>query len=737
MTAALQLANYTDQAGGAPCAAGLDWSMLMPASEAAPIMGKSDRQIRRLCAEQLAERGLAFHAAPPGGGKARWFVDRRADARLADGARAMVTGQASQLQHATEQQRRRAFARADCVRQFRELRESAAGSMEQRIPDLVEQLRAKYPEMRISRTTLFRWDRKMGSGGADGGVAALVDSPGGDQKSLGDGPAWQMFEQLYCDDRQPAITDCWKRVKIAARANGWAWCSERTCRRQLNRRITPERQLATRQPGKWRKQMQPTIDQNPEAWAAGQCIVGDHAQCDFLCWAGRSLVRAWATIWLCWRTRRVCGVLSLAPNSSTILAALRAYILDEGNPGPPRVAWVDGGRDYDAWTFTAQTKQQRLRKLSIEYDEVQFKGLFGLLDIEPHTSLAYNPNGKSRCEAWFRQMHSNFDRSFTSYVGNSPEARPESLKAVLDSPALAPTFAEAAEEFQRYLKASNARRDHQIEDLCDPRGMIPLSPDEAMQQWAPSRRVLADPAALDLLLQIWHRPVKLTRRGVVIAPFGQRLAYGGMDPALSHLKALKAKDRPTVRVSYDPADLSRVRVYSEQFRFITEARLNETGGGSKISQEQLKELMKRKRQYAKAIKTVESNRELEYLTAAEVLTLSQPDPATAPKPRQSSIDQSLTVVETPLDGQAKDLQRDQMRQAAGAEHDATPAGGGGGGQRRGYDRLFSRLQDFADNLGPAPARPDPWARFHAAEEARAVSPSDFFETGEEGGGEDE
>ena len=429
-------------------------------------------------------------------------------------------------------------------------------------------------------------------------------------------------------------------------------------------------------------------------------------------------------------------MLSPSPNSSTILASLRQGILDEQAMGGPSQIWIDCGRDYDPFAFHAQTKQQRLGKRRVDVDETECQGLLAMLGIEAHFSLAYNPNGKPKMERFFRTLHDQFDRSWESYAGRSPDTKPETLKAVLADPKRAPTFGEVSEEFDRYLAASNARTDHQIADLCDPRGMVPLSPADALAQWCPTRRVLADPAALDLLMQHWHKPVQVHRQGITIKPLGQPLRYGGMSEALRPYKGLRGDKRPWLRVTYDPADLSSIRVYDERFRYSCSAGLNDLGGlhdGSKISQERVKALIKRKREYKRALQTVRDGQELEYLTAAEVLSLSQPDPATAPKPRQSSIDQMLTVVQTPLDGAARDVQRDELRKAAGAEHDATPAGGGGG-QRRGYDRIFARLQDFADVYPEkAPAeRPDPWARFHAADEARAQSPSDFFKD-EEGG----
>ena len=113
----------------------------------------------------------------------------------------------------------------------------------------------------------------------------------------------------------------------------------------MDKRIDPETQVQHRQPAVYRHQMEPTIEQNPEAWKAGECWIGDHKQCDLWCLYGEKLVRPWLTTWMDWRTRRIAGyVLSDNPNSSTILAALRHGLMDERNMGGPGVVWIDNGR---------------------------------------------------------------------------------------------------------------------------------------------------------------------------------------------------------------------------------------------------------------------------------------------------------------------------------------------------------------------------------------------------------
>ena len=105
-----------------------------------------------------------------------------------------------------------------------------------------------------------------------------------------------------------------------------------------------------------------------------------------------------------------------------------------------------------------------------------------------------------------------------------------------------------------------------------------LSPDQAYASWAETRRI-HDPAALDLLLQFWVKPVPVTRRGITINIAGESISYGMNNPALSPFKAIKREDRKSVLVSFDPHDLATVRCYDTDYRFICTVAMNDVGGG--------------------------------------------------------------------------------------------------------------------------------------------------------------
>lgn len=653
----------------------IDWAMVIDVAEAARRLGLHEGHVRRRCGDEWQDRALAFHTQRPGEPRARWWVDRRADPRLKASAALETSGGRlpEQFYTFTTAQRELAWRRVDCVTRLRELRQTATEPIKRWLPRLLEQLSTEYPQLKgVSRTQLYKWDQLYKTP-AD--VVALVDRRGGDQKSKGDPAAWRYFADIYLDDKRPSLTWAWKQTRSMAEREGWAWCSKKSCERQLDTRIDPEKQLYHREPARWRKQVQPTIEQDPAAYPAGTCWLGDHRQADVWVRLGDSVIRPWLTAWMDRGTRRIVGwVLSAGPNSSTILQALRRGLLDPANKGGPDRVHIDNGKDYDAWIFHGQTKSQRLmqRGVKVEVDEPTFRGIFGLLGVDVGFSLPYNPNGKSPLERLFRYIGENLDIGYVSYAGNSPTNKPESLQRVLARPGQIPTFSQYEQDLGAAVDAINARTDHQIEHLRDEQTGERLSPDQAMAQWCDRVRTPADPAALDMCLQTWHRPVTVGRQGVTINVLGARLRYGAFDSELSPYKAPlgsgRNREKPRVMVSYDADDLSAVWVWTLEGRLICKARANERGGHA--DRAAVARQMKRKRQYAAALKTVANDRELEYLSMAELIALDEPpakDPGGAVRPADAASGGPMKLVRTPLDGVGPDAERIRHKQAAGAE----------------------------------------------------------------------
>ncbi len=688
----------------------LNFDRLVPIDVAVTRLGTDDAVLRRRCREQWAVQGLAFNVVGPDGGQAKWFVDRSADPRLgtpADRDRHTFPD----LSAFTAKQRDGAERRRQCVEWLRAgRRDPAAGDTAAVVARVVERAARDFGGWGVSRTQLYDWDRRYRY---PCDLAELVDRRGGDQRSVSSPEAWAMFRDLYLHENQPSVRQCWKEVKRAAAANGWAWCEYSTCHGQLNDRVPPDQQAMHRTPATWRQQASPFTEQNPESWAAGELWVGDHKQLDVVCHWRAGHVRPWLTTWMDWRTRKVVGyVLSDCPNSTTVLAALRHGVMAADNMGPPAHVWIDNGKDYDAWMFHGQTKAERRSAVHAKVDEPRAAGLLGRLGIQAHFAVPYCPNGKARLERWFRTLEA-VCKTFETYTGDGVDTTPERLNGVLAFPGKVPTFAAVESRVAAHIAGYNAGTEHTRADLTDDDGR-PVSPADAYARGCPTRRVLADPHALDLLMQHWHRPVTVGRNGITLAVKGQPVHYGQFDLALTPFKALRKADRRPVNVTFHPHDLGTIRVYDEQLRFVCTAAMNQVGGrGTGITQETVAETARQKARHKRALKHVAEYGLTATLTHEEHLAATaaeQREQGRTPPPPGDDDPPSLRIVRTPLDGQAADVGREERRMAVGSESVPFPPVKRSLGS---LDRLRENLERQArrrDDDDIVPLSPDPIAK---------------------------
>ena len=258
------------------------------------------------------------------------------------------------LSRYTEKQRRTAYIRAACVRSYQDARANWRGDQKTWLPLLVDKLKAAHPSITISAASLRRWHRKY-KRPAD--IAELIDRRGRNKGDGADAETWDYFQSIFLSDRKPSKKVCWLRTEEFAQAQGLQWCGYDACCRQLDERIPPELQTQFRDPKEYRHRYSTYLNQDPEAYKAGERWDGDHSQLDFWCLYNGRPIRPWITAWLDWRSRRVVGwVLTDAPNSSTVLAAFRMAMLDDANMGGPDIVWIDLGREYESYMFLWLTK---------------------------------------------------------------------------------------------------------------------------------------------------------------------------------------------------------------------------------------------------------------------------------------------------------------------------------------------------------------------------------------------
>ncbi|MBL0920723.1 MAG: DDE-type integrase/transposase/recombinase [Phycisphaerales bacterium] len=699
-----------------------DW---LPIDEAAELLGVTPGHLRRE-APDLHRRGLARKQRTPGKRNESWFIRRAYSRRLhgEDASRFALGVSASALSPvrpadllaaATREQREAAERRATILTAWRKWR-GQPGVVESRdLPDFLADLTRRFGP--VSARSIRNWHALAPSEAAADFrtiAASLLDGrtdahKGGPSAGGVSDEAWAMFEGLYLQLTKPSIKKCWRAVAAAAMREGWNWPGESRVKQLRRERIAPSVESLARE-GKtaYQRKFMAPLEQDPEAWAPNQRWDFDHARLDFFVRMQRGgtwvAERPWLTSIVDWRTRALRGWwIDETPNSRTIRLALHAALDRCENAdqwGPPEIAWLDNGKDFKSASITGATNAQRRAwrvanaqgkgpkflggAFGWEGGETEASGLLLALGIEPHFGQPYRPDSKSRVEKFFDFVHRDFDREQPTWCGSRAEGAttptpftrdPKSLAAAKADVMALPTIGEIRKKFEDWQLWYNSRADHAIDDLICPDTGERLSPREYLDRHTPARRVLKDRGALALLLHEWARPLSVSKVGVSLRLDSWRRAvtYGSREPALDIFKGSGRK----VRVSYNPLDVSSIRVYDEEWRYIATIEPNERFGAGTSAEAVRRGLA----QQRAATRRVNERVNMTALTgtAAELAWREQRRmdvdatnarlaeqrglaalPADAPSP-------SLRIVGTPLDGQAERVERAERRKAAGAE----------------------------------------------------------------------
>ena len=648
----------------------------VPLDDAAKLLGKSEGHLRRLCAT-LRTRGLARRT---GSG---WQVHAAYDARLAK--RRTETTEDGQsrvtklLSTTTAEKRDDATTRAKILIAFRAWR-TIASNIKREFPAFQTAMIEKHGDCPKLRQLYNMHERCPESDDFLGCVAALVDQrgrPTADLESVSD-EAWSRFCELYLTPNRWSIAKCHRIVEGEASQHGWAWPSKRRVEQLVCERLDESTKVLRREGATaWARRHQAPIEQDPDAWAAGQCWEGDHTTLNFFIRVRREgkwvTDRPHLTAWVDRRSRRVMGWhLSCQGNSGTIRAALIAGLKADG-VSVPEFVWIDNGKDFMAASITGQTKsERRQRSGDRQGDNDRASGLLNMLGIEAHFATPYNHNGKARVERFFGTVHTDFDREFTSWCGDMVgmiESRDRA--AVVKDVESLPTLDEARERLGVWIDEYNGRADHAVEDLVDRSSGELLSRDRFYELNLPSLRK-ADPGSLDLLGLVWSRPIKPSKRGVGVSIGDRKTYYGAHEPRIEELVG----SGKSVYVTYDPDDVRTVGVWDEDFRLICRANMADLHGGPRtqaIRASDLRQALAERRAQARRARDRVEIRSVSLTDAeraAEAARRREIDETRIELARQRRDEKPedlppLRMVGTPVDGQADEHERAKI--AVGAE----------------------------------------------------------------------
>lgn len=655
----------------------------VPIRVAARLMGEGGRPInhavmRRRCEDWQRTMGMAEKRLDPETGHTCWHVHAALDDRLADHTagraplRIVAAGEPTAeaaLQREPRERVQLAERKALALKRFRQWREAPGVVVTRDYAKLQSELRERF-NVAPSRSQIYAWHEAAPDSDDFAAVTlALLDTRGRPRGERVSDAAWAFFEELYLDWRRPSVKKCHTATRDEAKRRGWSWPSLRRVQQLVNERIPITKQTLHREGTEaYRTKFAESVEFDPDAWGPGERWEADHATADVFVQVmerGKLVARRpTITVWFDWRTRMVMGFCAQARagDSDSVRAALLDALKREG-VSPPRIAWLDNGKDFASEQFTGRTKAERRNEI-----EAEWSGLFGRLGIEAHFALPYNHNGKARIERFFGFLHRDYERELPSWCGSdAKDVESPRIRAMLKDPSKLPTLDEYRVGLATWIEHYNHRTDRNIEDLRDATGRT-LAPVEMYAQRG-EKRVLADASVLGLLEQHWQRPMTIGKFGIGLRRFGATTRYGKGHPILRERMGQR------VFVTYDPDDDSAVRVYDLDFRFLCVAEQNERLGGPGATKDDVREAIRRRRAEERRLRQkpdtiallgTDAERARAVCREREVAeTQQRMFRETGERPAAN-----LRLVQTGLEGEAAKVRRaEDRRLAAGGEND--------------------------------------------------------------------
>lgn len=414
--------------------------------------------------------------------------------------------------------------------------------------------RLRYPDKNISIDTLYRKSRALRERDFDG----LIDKRGKWRKGKSsiNETLWQAYLSFYLDEAQHPIKKCYEYTKMWAQAEQPGLVADMPAYTTFYRRTQQDIPEALEVLGRkgekaFRDRCAPYIKRTYEDMASNEWWIADNHTFDIISQGENGQRhRLYLTAFFDARSGIFTGChVTNAPCSQATLIALRKGILKYGIPDN---IYVDNGREF--LTFDIGGLGHRKKKLKDGAERFEPPPVFARLGIKMTNAIVRNAKAKI-IERRFRDIKDQLSRLFETYTGGNVVERPEKLKGVIKNGEI-PLDATLIDTVDTLLDWYFNQQPYGGAVSAD-QGKIRM---DVYHEHLYKKRV-ASPEELSLMLMRSARPQKVTRRGVHLDIAGQRIDYWSDDM----LMTLLGKQ---VYYRYDPDDLSEVRIYDLDDKYI-------------------------------------------------------------------------------------------------------------------------------------------------------------------------
>lgn len=478
------------------------------------------------------------------------------------------------------------------TREWQEYRNKPGATSKAEVDErFVAYCRLQYPERHISVDTLYRRWKAV----KEDDLANLIDKRGKWKKgkSTIHPDVWQAFLYYYLDQSKHSIQRCYSDTKMWARNERPELVADiptyTTFYRHLQTDIPKPIKVLGREGEKaYDDRCAPYIKRVYDDMMSNEWWIADNHTFDVITVdADGNKHRPYLTAFMDARSGIFTGwYITYNPCSDATLIALRKGIQKYGIPDN---IYVDNGREF--LTFDIGGLGHRKKKPKDGQVPFEPPGVFARLGINMTNAIVRNAKAKI-IERRFLDVKNQLSRAFATYTGGNVTEKPERLKSVLKNGGII-----TDDEFNGMMELILEHyMNHQPYNGAVARDKGKRKIDVYNQYLHRQRR--ADEESLNLMLMRTSRPQKVSRRGVHLKIGSAQLDYW----TIEFVTAYFGKQ---VYLRYDPEDLSQVRVYDMDDRYIDTVQADSTAilkyGASKDEVKEAMQVTRAAKRHAKEL----------------------------------------------------------------------------------------------------------------------------------------
>lgn len=431
--------------------------------------------------------------------------------------------------------------------------------------EFIKRFKEKHLDFNINCGVLEDWVNKY----VEHGIEGLLDRRGGSRVGATtiSEEVQNVFKVYYLTDKKPSIHQCYIATKEIFNAKGIAIPSESSFKRYVHNVIPPETIALYREGEKYFDDNNlPAIftDYNSKELYSNSIWVADHHKCDVLVKYKDKIIRPWITAFTDFKSRYIVGyiVFPYEPNSDFILDCLAGAVR---KCGVPDTFLTDNGKDY---------KSHDLFNADNDYSIVS------ILQSAVRTALPYNAKAKP-IERNFRTIES-LCKMLPSYVGDRPENRPTTMKGtnkMIERENKAMDF----EKFKTFMDNNINIYHNTVHTGNGMNGRTPLQ--TYKESFAESGMKSLSDKAISHIFRRTTKTVTITEHGVKFAELPNIGYYSSMELLLYGVGK-------RVYARYDTADVTSIYIYSEDGKYICNAKSNTLfvyGAGKEVQKQVIRE----------------------------------------------------------------------------------------------------------------------------------------------------